>query len=111
MPVRDPCCSRISQPSECARSSPAWKNWLQPCSMTWPGRDRRRTCTMRRRDTAPGHETTVVAIGVGVLCLLANPAQRRALADDPGLATPAVEEILRAPGRRGGGIPRLHRTH
>jgi len=57
-----------------------------------------------------GHETTVVAIGMGVLCLLANPAQRRALADDPGLVTLAVEEILRAPGRSGGGIPRYART-
>jgi cytochrome P450 len=57
-----------------------------------------------------GHETTVVAIGMGVLCLLANPAQRRALAGDPGLVTPAVEEILRAPGRSGGGIPRYART-
>jgi cytochrome P450 len=57
-----------------------------------------------------GHETTVVAIGMGVLCLLVNPAQLRALADDPGLVTPAVEEILRAPGRSGGGIPRYART-
>jgi pentalenolactone synthase len=57
-----------------------------------------------------GHETTVVAIGMGVLCLLANPAQRRALADDPGLVAPAVEEILRAPGRSGGGIPRYARA-
>jgi cytochrome P450 len=57
-----------------------------------------------------GHETTVVAIDMGVLCLLANPAQRRALADDPDLVTTAVEEILRAPGRSGGGIPRYART-
>jgi pentalenolactone synthase len=57
-----------------------------------------------------GHETTVVAIDMGVLCLLANPAQRRALADDPDQITTAVEEILRAPGRSGGGIPRYART-
>jgi len=57
-----------------------------------------------------GHETTVVAIDMGVLCLLANPAQRQALADDPDLVTTAVEEILRAPGRSGGGIPRYART-
>jgi cytochrome P450 len=57
-----------------------------------------------------GHETTVVAIDMGVLCLLANPAERRALADDPDLVTTAVEEILRAPGRSGGGIPRYART-
>jgi len=57
-----------------------------------------------------GHETTVVAIGMGVLCLLANPAQQRALAEDPGQVVAAVEEILRAPGRSGGGIPRYART-
>ena len=57
-----------------------------------------------------GHETTVVAIDMGVLCLLAHPAQRRALADDPDRVTAAVEEMLRAPGRSGGGIPRYART-
>ena len=57
-----------------------------------------------------GHETTVVAIGMGVLCLLANPGQQRALTADPGLAATAIEEILRAPGRSGGGIPRYART-
>jgi pentalenolactone synthase len=57
-----------------------------------------------------GHETTVVAIDMGVLCLLANSAQQRALADDPDLAGAAIEEILRAPGRSGGGIPRYAKT-
>jgi len=57
-----------------------------------------------------GHETTVVAIGMGALCLLANPGQQQALIDDPGRITTAVEEILRAPGRSGGGIPRYART-
>ena len=57
-----------------------------------------------------GHETTVVAIGMGILCLLTAPVQREALASDPGLLTTAVEEILRAPGRSGGGIPRYART-
>lgn len=57
-----------------------------------------------------GHETTVVAIGMGALCLLANPGQQQALIDDPGQITSAVEEILRAPGRGGGGIPRYART-
>jgi cytochrome P450 len=57
-----------------------------------------------------GHETTVVAIGMGALCLLANPGQQQALIDDPGRITTAVEEILRAPGRGGGGIPRYART-
>ena len=51
-----------------------------------------------------GHETTVVFIDLGVLCLLANPAQQRALARDPDQVAAAVEEILRTPGG-GGGIP------
>src|SRR5271165_5162365 len=57
-----------------------------------------------------GHETTVAAIGMGALCLLANPGQQQALINDPGRITTAVEEILRAPGRGGGGIPRYART-
>jgi cytochrome P450 len=57
-----------------------------------------------------GHETTAVAIDMGVLCLLASPAQQRALAGDPDQITTAVEEILRLPGRSGGGIPRYART-
>ncbi|MFI0350878.1 cytochrome P450 [Actinomadura sp. 9N407] len=57
-----------------------------------------------------GHETTVVAIGMGALCLLTHPAQQQALADDPGLVTSAVEEMLRAPAKGGGGIPRYART-
>ena len=56
-----------------------------------------------------GHETTVAAIGMGALCLLANPGQQQALVKDPGRITTAVEEILRAPGRGGGGIPRYAR--
>ncbi len=57
-----------------------------------------------------GHETTVTQIGLGVLCLLTDPVQQRALARDPGLVSGAVEEILRFPGRGGGGIPRYART-
>ncbi|MGH3392175.1 MAG: cytochrome P450 [Actinomadura sp.] len=57
-----------------------------------------------------GHETTVVAIGMGALLLLTNPGQWRALHDDPTLIATAVEEILRAPGNGGGGIPRYART-
>ncbi|MGW6932924.1 cytochrome P450 [Lentzea sp. NPDC054927] len=57
-----------------------------------------------------GHETTVVQIGMGALLLLANPDQWNALRDDPSLIPNAVEEILRAPGKGGGGIPRYART-
>jgi pentalenolactone synthase len=42
-----------------------------------------------------GHETTVGRIDLGTLLLLAHPDQRDALRRDPGLATGAVEEILR----------------
>lgn len=57
-----------------------------------------------------GHETTVAAIGMGTLFLLANPGQQQALAEDPGRIATAVEEILRAPARGGGGIPRYARA-
>jgi cytochrome P450 len=57
-----------------------------------------------------GHETTVVALGTGTLLLLTHPAQWRALGEDPGLVPAMVEEMLRAGGRGGGGIPRYART-
>ncbi|HEY3263031.1 MAG TPA: cytochrome P450 [Pseudonocardiaceae bacterium] len=57
-----------------------------------------------------GHETTVVAIGMGALQLLSNPEQWRRLLDHPARIARAVEEILRAPGHGGGGIPRYART-
>ncbi|TDD17965.1 cytochrome P450 [Nonomuraea diastatica] len=57
-----------------------------------------------------GHETTVTAIGRGVLWLLATPGQWPALVADPARIDGAVEEILRAPGLGGGGIPRYART-
>jgi pentalenolactone synthase len=57
-----------------------------------------------------GHETTVVQIGLGALLLLTNPEQWQALVDRPDLVPNAVEEILRAPGKGGGGIPRYART-
>ena len=57
-----------------------------------------------------GHETTVVAIGMGALCLLANPGQQQALINDPSRITAVVEELLRAPGHSGRGIPRYART-
>jgi len=42
-----------------------------------------------------GHETTVARIDLGTLLLLTHPDQLDALRRDPGLATGAVEEILR----------------
>ncbi|ONI92248.1 cytochrome [Saccharothrix sp. ALI-22-I] len=57
-----------------------------------------------------GHETTVVRIGLGALLLLTNPEQWQALLDQPDLVPNAVEEILRAPGKSSGGIPRYART-
>ncbi|MCK2217042.1 cytochrome P450 [Actinomadura sp. ATCC 31491] len=56
-----------------------------------------------------GHETTVAAIDEGALWLLAHPEQWRALVADPSLVDAAVEEILRAPGTGGSGIPRYAR--
>ncbi|MFE1173098.1 cytochrome P450 [Streptomyces sp. NPDC058773] len=59
-----------------------------------------------------GYETTVARIGTGALLLLANPGQRKALLDDPGLVPGAVEEILRMsmPNPHNGGMPRYART-
>ncbi|WP_223125598.1 cytochrome P450 [Streptomyces sp. TRM68367] len=57
-----------------------------------------------------GHETTVVQIGLGALLLLTSPDQWQLLLGDPGLIPGAVEEILRAPGKGGGGIPRYAHT-
>ncbi|GIH79257.1 cytochrome P450 [Planobispora longispora] len=57
-----------------------------------------------------GHETTVAAIDEGALWLLANPQQWQALMEDPSRIDAAVEEILRAPGQGGGGIPRYARA-
>jgi cytochrome P450 len=57
-----------------------------------------------------GHETTVVAIGMGAVRLLADPAQWQALLADPTRIGRAVEEILRTEGMGGGGIPRYART-
>lgn len=57
-----------------------------------------------------GHETTVAAIGLGALLLLTHPAQWRALGGDPARMSAAVEEMLRAPGTGGDGIPRYARA-
>ncbi|MEQ4724271.1 cytochrome P450 [Nonomuraea sp. B19D2] len=58
-----------------------------------------------------GHETTVAAIDEGALWLLAYPEQWQALVEDPSRVDAAVEEILRAPGLGGGGIPRYAREN
>jgi cytochrome P450 len=42
-----------------------------------------------------GHETTVNLITNGMLTLLRNPHALAAVRDDPGIITPAVEELLR----------------
>lgn len=57
-----------------------------------------------------GHETTVVAIGMGMLALLTEQDQRRRLIEKPELIPGAVDELLRAPGKGGGGIPRYARA-
>lgn len=57
-----------------------------------------------------GYETTVVALGMGALMLLADPRQWQALREDAGLIPAALEELLRAAGKGGGGIPRYART-
>jgi cytochrome P450 len=57
-----------------------------------------------------GHETTVVAIGLGAVRLLTDPDQWRQLRNDPSLIGAVVEEMLRIQGNGGGGIPRYART-
>jgi cytochrome P450 len=57
-----------------------------------------------------GHETTVVAIGLGAVRLLTDPDQWRQLRNDPSRIGAVVEEMLRIQGNGGGGIPRYART-
>jgi cytochrome P450 len=44
---------------------------------------------------ATGHLPTSSMLALGTFLLLTEPTQRKVLADDPGLAAPAVEELLR----------------
>ena len=57
-----------------------------------------------------GHETTVVAIGLGAVRLLTDPDRWRQLRNDPTRIGAVVEEMLRIQGSGGGGIPRYART-
>jgi len=57
-----------------------------------------------------GYETMVMQIGQGALSLLASPGEWQALAGELSLIDSAVEEVLRASGTSGGGIPRYART-
>jgi cytochrome P450 len=45
-----------------------------------------------------GHETTTNLLSSGILALLRHPDQRQLLLDDPALAAPAVEELMRFDG-------------
>ena len=55
-----------------------------------------------------GHETTVVAIGMGALCLLANPAAGSYQGSGPDHHRSGGDTARSGPG--GGGIPRYART-
>ncbi|WP_436773916.1 cytochrome P450 [Yinghuangia sp. YIM S09857] len=57
-----------------------------------------------------GHETTVVQIGYGALCMLGTPGEWPALVADPSRVDAAVEEIMRAPIAGTGGMPRWAAT-
>lgn len=54
-----------------------------------------------------GHETTATVISRGTYSLLASGDSYAALAADPALVAPAVEEILRYDSPGEGGLPRL----
>lgn len=57
-----------------------------------------------------GYENTTAHIWLGTLLLLTNPEQWRALVDNPGLTSNAVEETLRAARWGEGVFPRYART-
>jgi cytochrome P450 len=75
-----------------------------------PGTDDAEVARLSMALLFAGHETTVAAIGTGALLLLTRADQWQALGQDPDLIPAAVEEMLRAPGSTGGGIPRYART-
>lgn len=57
-----------------------------------------------------GHETTSSMLSMGALALLEDPEQSRLVRDDPSLAGPAVEELLRWLSIVHCGVPRLAMT-
>ncbi len=54
-----------------------------------------------------GHETTSNMLGLGTLALLARPEQAALVRDDPEMARPAVEELMRFLSIVHSGVPRL----
>ena len=54
-----------------------------------------------------GHETTSNMLGLGTLALLRRPEQAAMVRDDPEMARPAVEELMRFLSIVHSGVPRL----
>ncbi|MEU5539793.1 cytochrome P450 [Streptomyces sp. NPDC020362] len=54
-----------------------------------------------------GHETTASQISLGTACLLENPDQLELLLNDPSLAKPAVEELVRLATIGDTAVPRV----
>lgn len=57
-----------------------------------------------------GHEATIPMIDLGVLLILANPDQHRALLADPSLLPTALDEVLRIAPHSEGWAPRYAKT-
>ena len=57
-----------------------------------------------------GHETTSNMLGLGTLALLQNPEQIPVVRDNPEMARPAVEELLRYLSIVHTGVPRITTT-
>ncbi len=54
-----------------------------------------------------GHETTASMLAIGTLALLRHPEQAALLRDDPQVAAPAVEELMRYLSVVHSGVPRV----